>query len=314
MMTPKELLLRTLQFEEPEAIPHFEDIFEPVDEVFGLNYPTETELTDATEPETGPLIDKLIEIYSRTVDKYSWSSVYVWRPWTGPLVARVIKELKKAVGHQSLVGGFIENATWAMESVHDYLQFAIDVFEHRDVLKVKAQENVERALREGRALVEGGADIISLPNDWGYNQGLFMSRSHYEELVVPYLLAIIEELKKLGVIVVIHSDGYIMEILDIIADSGADMLQSIDPLANMDIAQVKKLTYGKIALQGNVNAMLLQNGTKEQVRESARYCLEKASPGGGYVFSSSNMIFKGAKIEFYDEMLNIYHDFNKSLK
>ncbi len=313
MMKPKELLLKTLKFEEPEIVPHFEDIFEPVDEVFGVDYPSEEELAKASGKELEQLIDKLVEIYSMTVDKYNWSAVYVWRPWQGALVPRVVKQLKKSVGHKSLVGGFIENATWAMESVDDYMQFAVDIFEHPEVLKEGAQNNADRAIREGRALVEAGADIISLPNDWGYNHGLFMSRTHFEEFVTPYLLRIIAELKKLGVIVVVHSDGYIMDILDIIADSGADMLQAIDPLAKMDIAEVKKLTYGRIALQGNVDAVLLQEGTAEQVRESARYCLENASAGGGYVFSSSNMIFKGAKLEFYDEMLDVYHQFNNKI-
>ncbi|MEA1951830.1 MAG: uroporphyrinogen decarboxylase family protein [Planctomycetota bacterium] len=78
-----------------------------------------------------------------------------------------------------------------------------------------------------------------------------------------------------------------------------------------DIAEVKKLTYGKIALQGNVDATLLQEGNKERIRESATYCLESASPGGGYVFSSSNTIFKGAELELYHEMLDVYRRFNE---
>jgi uroporphyrinogen-III decarboxylase len=81
----------------------------------------------------------------------------------------------------------------------------------------------------------------------------------------------------------------------------------------MDIARVKKLTYGKIALWGNVNTILLQDGTKQQIKSSAMYCLESASPGGGYIFGASNTIFKGAKLELYHEMFDVYHQFNRNI-
>ncbi len=43
-----------------------------------------------------------------------------------------------------------------------------------------------------------------------------------------------------------------MPILDSLVSLGAELLQSIDPMAGVDIAEVKKRTYGKIALMGNV--------------------------------------------------------------
>ena len=53
-------------------------------------------------------------------------------------------------------------------------------------------------------------------------------------------------------------------------------------MAGMDIAVVKKLTYGKMALMGNVQCDLLQDGPKEAIRQSVLYCLEHGAPGGGY--------------------------------
>lgn len=46
-MTPKETILETLRVEEPETIPHFEDLFEPSKEAFGLEYPSEEDLSKA---------------------------------------------------------------------------------------------------------------------------------------------------------------------------------------------------------------------------------------------------------------------------
>ena len=86
------------------------------------------------------------------------------------------------------------------------------------------------------------------------------------------------------------------------------MLHSIDPMAGMDIAKVKELTAGKVALMGNVQCSLLQEGPRGRIRESARYCLEHASPGGGYVFSTSNTIFPGMPLEHYEYMLEVFEE------
>lgn len=311
-MTPKENILKTLRFEEPEAIPHFEDLFDLSKEAFGLEYPLEEDLSKAVGEEKNRLIDRAVKIYTLTAQKYNWAAIYVWRPWCGSLTTEVITELKRAIGARTLIGGFISSATWSLESISDYMQFSIDLYERPEVLKEEASLRVQRAVELGRVFAAAGADIVSLPNDWAFNNRMFMSRPHFEEFVMPYLLSIVEELKKLGLIVVVHSDGYLMEILDLISACGAHMFQSIDPLAGMDIAKVKKLTYGKIALQGNVNTVLLQNGTEDEIRRSAVYCLRHGAPGGGYVFSTCNCIFEGASLHLYDVMLNTHRDFNMS--
>ena len=224
----KEALLTTLKFREPEYVPHFEDLLESSRDAFGLEYPSEQEFAGASAPEKNRLIDRLVEIYARTVTTYDWCAIYVWRPWESVLAAEVIPELKRAVGARALVGGFVPAATFSLECIKDYVEFSVNLFEHPDALKAEAERMVQRSVENGRALVRAGAEIVSLPNDWAHNGGLFMSRPHYEEFVAPYLRRIVAELKKLGLIVVVHSDGNIMDILDLIADCGADMLQSID--------------------------------------------------------------------------------------
>jgi len=102
----------------------------------------------------------------------------------------------------------------------------------------------------------------------------------------------------------------LMPILDQIVSTGADALQSIDPMAGMDIARVKRQTYGKLALMGNVQCNLLQDGPREAIRASALYCLENAAPGGGYIFSTSNTVFQGMPLENYEYMLEVFAEYN----
>ena len=47
----------------------------------------------------------------------------------------------------------------------------------------------------------------------------------------------------------------------------------------------------------------------EAIGATARYCLEHASPGGGYIFSTSNTIFPGMPLAHYAYMLDVHRAF-----
>ena len=102
-----------------------------------------------------------------------------------------------------------------------------------------------------------------------------------------------------------HSDGDMRMILDQIVSTGLDGYQSIDPQGNMDIAEVRR-QFPELILTGNVKTALLQDVNEAAIRESVRYCMEAAKPGGRYIFSSSNCIFNGMPLESYHIMLDEY--------
>jgi uroporphyrinogen decarboxylase len=142
-----------------------------------------------------------------------------------------------------------------------------------------------------------------------FNSGPFISPAQFAEFVTPYLHRQVQHVRKHGVIPFVHTDGNIMPILDDYLSLGAACFQSVDPMAGMDIAEVKRRCQGRMALMGNVQCNLLQDGPKEAIRESALYCLEHAAPGGGYIFGTSNTIFPGMPLENYEYMLRVYREF-----
>ena len=110
----------------------------------------------------------------------------------------------------------------------------------------------------------------------------------------------------MGFYAIKHTDGNIMPILDQLVQTNPHALHSIDPQAGVDIAEVKRLYGDQICLIGNVNCGLLDTGTDEEVIESVRYCLTHGMPGGGYIFSTSNCIYTGMRLERYELMLNVW--------
>jgi len=203
----------------------------------------------------------------------------------------------------------VGDTTWSIEHMTDWLQFSMDLVENPARLHEVAREKEQRAIPKFNALAEAGADFIHIPNDIAFNAGPFISPAHVSELITPYLRREVQYVRSLGVLPFVHTDGNIMPVLDDYLSLDAACFQSVDPMAGMDIAEVKRRCGGRLALMGNVQCSLLQDGPDEAIRRSARYCLENAAPGGGYIFGTSNTIFPGMPLRNYEYMLEVYRDF-----
>ncbi|MCL4418041.1 MAG: uroporphyrinogen decarboxylase family protein [Actinobacteria bacterium] len=318
-MTGKERFNTTLQFKEPDRPPHFEHIFELEEEAFGLSFPTDEELNDSTGISRLKLFERCSEIYTKIAEKFEWDAIIVWKPniiYTdiiqstyiyNPARYEFIPFLKKYLGDDIPVGGFIFGAVICIDSIKDYMQFAVDLLEDRGKLHKLAKEMYDNSLEHAKKLIDCGSDFISINSDFAFNSGSFLSPNDFAEFVTPHLKELVGYIKKQGIHVILHSDGNLMTILDQIIDIAPHVLHSIDPMAGMDIAEVKKLTYGKIALMGNVQCSYMQDGPIDKIKESANYAIDHGSKGGGYIFSTSNTIFKGIPLIHYEVMLDCLH-------
>ena len=306
-MNSRERMRTTLRFEEPDRVPHFEIMFELEHEAFGLRFPDRHSWDDMTPGDKDAAIDTCMAVYARIIERYEWDALAVYWPWSDP---DGVRAAAKQFGDRVLVGGIVGGGVWAIEAVKDWDRFAVDLFERPEAIHAEAEQKCRAALAKIDPLVDAGADFIFLPHDVAFNAGPFISPSQFAEFVAPYWARLVERVKQRGAIAFIHTDGQIMPILDQLVGFGADCLQSIDPMAGVDIAEVKRLTYGRLALMGNVQCSLLQDGPREAIRRSARYCLDHASPGGGYIFGTSNTVFPGMPLANYEYMLQVLGEFN----
>ena len=304
-MTGKQRFLKTLRFEPTDRPPHFESMFELEREAFGLRFPDRNSW-DCSGVERKNKIAVCLEIYERIVARYQWDALLVYWPWGAP---DGVQAAKHAFGEQIAVGGVVGGALWCIDQITDWERFALDMAEHRDRIHAEAERRCRDACERIDRLADAGADFIYLPHDVAFNGGTFCSPADFKEIVTPYLARLVAHVKQRGVFAFFHSDGNLMAVLDQILSCGPHALQSIDPMAGMDIAVVKTLTYGKMTLMGNVQCNLLQDGPEEAIRRSAWYCLRHGSPGGGYIFSTSNTIFPGMPLRHYEYMLEVFREF-----
>lgn len=307
-MTGKQRMLKALAFEETDRIPHFEIMFELEKEAFGLEFPDRHAWAGCSASEKERMIGRCMEIYERIVSRYQWDALAVFWPWSDP---DGVAAAKKTFGDDILVGSIVGGSIWSIESISDWTEFSITLMERPEEIHRVADEKTKTAIATIDRLVDAGAEFIHLVNDVAFNAGPFISPPQFAEFITPQLKKQVQHIKARGAIPFVHTDGNIDPILDDYLSLGAACFQSVDPMAGMDIAQTKKRCHGKMTLMGNVQCSLLQDGPPEAIEKSALYCLEHASSGGGYVFGTSNTIFKGMPLENYDHMLDVFNRFNR---
>lgn len=179
-----------------------------------------------------------------------------------------------------------------------------------ELVQALVEMSVDINLQMAKEVVRRGAQIVYTGDDLAWNKGPLMSPRHFRALFYPGFCRVIRGFKELGLYVIKHSDGNLWPIIDMLVDSGIDCLDPIDPVAGMDLAEVKACFRQRIALKGNVDcASLMTYGTPEETAAATKEALRQGMPGGGFILSSSNSIHSGVKPENYLAMLDTLREF-----
>ena len=119
---------------------------------------------------------------------------------------------------------------------------------------------------------------------------------------IPRLRQLNDAWHEHGVKCLFHSDGYLMEFMPDLLDTGIDGLNPIETVAGMDLAEVKRLYGNRLFLAGGIDiSQLMSNGTPDQVREVCRESIRVASPG--YFIGSTTELDNGSRLENFLALL-----------
>ena len=339
-LTPAKLAITALTLGRPDEIPTFELEFQLSEEFFGYSLseprleaserhkysPAEQErmaigladsyarvFGDRTAKEMGPAFcsgDE--EKDSRPGLDYAIIPVYGpdWGDPSSPLTKAFRGRLREHFGDTRLLGCH-GDGTFSIPDGNGMYDFAYRLADEPESVLAQAKAMAEAAIERNRRQHEAGIDVALLCSDYCYNSGPFLSPAMFDEFVTPFLAMICKAGREDGLYVIKHTDGNIMPILNSLVEAGPHALHSIDPMAGVDIREVKRLVGDRVALCGNVHCAALQTGTVEEVIESAEYCLKYGGEGGGYIFATSNVPFKGVPPERYQLILDIWKKHRK---
>lgn len=177
-------------------------------------------------------------------------------------------------------------------------QFLMDMVDNPRLVHELVEVALSHDIRAMQRMIEVGVDVVVFGDDYADKNSTLMSPAHFREFVLPGLKRCVDAAHDAGALVVKHSDGNIMPVIDMIVDTGIDALNPLEPQAGMDIGYMKQKYGDRIALVGNIDCgYLLSEAPVEEVRRVTRETIEVAAPGGGYCLSSSNSIHSSVRPE-----------------
>lgn len=316
-MTHKERAFAALDRQIPDRVPTFELEFQLSEEMFGLPLvPEELRRENIGKLSAKEKDAKLFETAQTAAYIYGELDYSIiplkvsatGTNWEGNLPAEYftyIKYLQELTNNNVALGGY-GDGTFAIPDGDKMYEFAYRTVDDPDGLHAEAKAMADSAIERNKRLAAAGVEVIFLCADYCYNSGPFLSPAMFSEFIQPYLYRIIDEGRKNGQYMIKHTDGNIMPIIDQLVDCKPHALHSLDPMAGVDIKEVKEKYGDKVALCGNVHCAALQTGTDEEVIQSAEYCLTYGKPNGGYLFCTSNVPFKGMPPERYRLILDVW--------
>jgi len=301
--TPRERAILALERRPPVPglVPTFELEFQLTQEMMGKEFHRGWEVwSPAGATQRVRMIAEDAELYVEVAERLDYAIIMISGPGAPEDIAVMVNRIRQLSGDRYLIVCH-GDATWAIPNGNDMMDMAVAFHDDSADMHAYAKARVQAALARARYFRDAcGLDGFALCSDYCFNTGPFLSPRMFRQFITPYLKELVAGYRELGFYVIKHTDGNLMPILDQIAETAPHGLHSIDCQArDMDLAVIKRQVGDKLCLLGGVQCSLLQTGTEAEIVEQCKYVLRHGLPGGGYIYGTTNVAFKGLALERY---------------
>jgi len=231
----------------------------------------ESPLADWRALESYQLPDPLaVDCWGRPVD---------WQAWR-----RQLMETRQAGG---LAGADLEHGLMYMRLYYlrGFENFMMDValrepklYELRDLILDYNMVRIEK-------LLGLGAEIVYFADDLGHQRSLAIRPDQWRDLLKPCYQRMFGPCKEAGMLVCLHSDGHILEIIDDLCQCGLDIINAQVRANGLD--GLRQAARGKLAIDLDLDRQLFPFASPAEIRGhilEAREAL--CSPEGGLMLAA----------------------------
>jgi len=182
-------------------------------------------------------------------------------------------------------------------------QAFLDLVENPDLVHRILKRATDAAIQKALAMIEAGVDAFML----GETFGGVIGPEFFKEFCIPYFKMFVDKIKKYDVCIYVHICGNSTGLFEMVAETGVDCLEPLDPLGGVSVADAKRRLIGKISIMGGVNTLKLARGTFEQVKQDIQRCISEGASGGGYLLACGDMLPTETSPEKVFEMVRAAH-------
>ena len=210
-----------------------------------------------------------------------------------------VKAIKERIGDKGIVRGisyaYGQLAPWQtlcyLMGTENLIYKAVDEPEWVHYALDAICKKYERAIE-----ISGRIELDLVETGGGAGSSTVISPAMHKEFCLPYDKRQHAALKAQGAMIVYHLCGGNMPLLDIVAQNGADCLETMTPPAmggDCVLAEAKRRVGSKLAFIGGFDQNAgFERGTRENIEKQVR-SLFAACPDGGYICSPSDHFFFG---------------------
>jgi uroporphyrinogen-III decarboxylase len=149
-------------------------------------------------------------------------------------------------------------------------------------------------------------DFLTFAEDLSYNHGPMLSRELFEEFIAPFYARIIPELKRLGILSLIDSDGDIAIPAPWFERAGLDGILPLERQAGNDIAQLRR-DHPHMRFVGHFDKLIMHLGESALRAEFDR--LLPVASGGGYLISCDHQTPPQVSYADYQLYIKLFHEY-----
>jgi len=196
-----------------------------------------------------------------------------------PVVLEAAKIARRTLGDEYFIKVNSDSGPFSVAAaLRGEEAFFVDLYEDEygavELLEICTEAAVAYAL----AIAKSGAHAVT----FGDSTAGLIGRSLYEKYALPYQKQLVSAVKETGLPVFMHMCGDVTQIIDLMAETGADALE-ID--SQIDLGEAYEKTGGKVCLVGNVDTILMLSGSAGDIFRASRGCVD-ASGGRRLILSA----------------------------
>ncbi len=145
--------------------------------------------------------------------------------------------------------------------------------------------------------------FISCNDDWGFNTQTFLSLEDMRRYVFPWHRKIVETVHAAGRPILLHSCGYMKDVIDDIVELGYDAKHSYEDVI-MPVEEAYEAWHDRLAILGGMDVNFVCTRTPEEIRARVRAMLERTEERGGYALGTGNSVPDYVPMENYVAMVS----------
>ena len=169
---------------------------------------------------------------------------------------------------------------------------------NKSKIKRYIELRAKKLITAAKLNAETDFDVFFICDDTALKNTTMINPKYHRELIIPAYKQAVQILKKAGKYVCFHSDGFTEPYFDGLIEAGFSGVESLEPMAGMDLKHLKEEYGDKLCLIGNIDvSQLLPYGTKDDVVDVVKKCILDAGEGGGYMLSACTDITNSCKLE-----------------